>query len=733
MLGTLLAGRYKIITILGAGGFGQTYLAEDIQQAHRCVVKQFQPTSQDKKFLEVARRLFQTEVDTLRRLGVHEQIPALYDFFEDSKEFYLVQEFIEGHSLANEFSRRHQLTEGEVIAIIQDVLEVLQFVHQNQVIHRDIKPGNLIRRSQDGKIILIDFGAVKEIHTQMATSVSGMTSFTIGIGTQGYTPSEQLMGRPRYCSDIYALGMTAIQALTGLSPSQLPDDPNTLDIAWQDKTDISPGLKFILDRMVRYDYNQRYPSVEDVQRALLRLSDVPTNITDVEDVPAELLLPDGLLHQQLLTQPVRPESWREMVKAGVKAIAIATLAVSGFLLGIRQIGWTEPMEMAAYDQMTRLQPVAGPDPRLLVVSITETDLQNIQRVTPSDRTLAEALEILQALEPRVIGVDLLRDIPQDPGRAEFLQQLQANNVVAIMKLGDSNNGLIPAPSSVPPDRVGFNDFPIDSDNVIRRNLLFASADNQSYFSFATRLALKYLETENIAPITIEDKDGSEDVIQLGDALLRPLEKTSGGYQNADAGGYQILLRYRASGSPGRVITLTDVLDGNFEPEWIQDKVILIGTTAPSAKDLFYTPYSASQQDVHQMAGVVVHAHMTGQLIGAALGDQVLFWYFPGWAEMLWVVAWSAVGGVLGWFVRHPIILGGSSTVWLVVIVGVGVVLFSQGAWIPVVVPAIAFLLTDAGVAVFRLYRDYRRQSFHTRILAHPLTQQITQTFHNPQK
>ncbi|MBE9098033.1 CHASE2 domain-containing protein [Vacuolonema iberomarrocanum] len=718
MLGKLLAKRYKLMTILGAGGFGQTYLAEDIQAARRCVVKQFQPTTRDTKFLEVARRLFQTEAETLKRLGTHEQIPELYDYFEEDEEFYLVQEFIDGVSLASELTRKRRLSEADVIAILHDVLNVLQFVHQHQVIHRDIKPGNLIRRQEDGRIVLIDFGAVKEIRTQFSTGVgSGLTGFTVGIGTQGYMPSEQLMGRPRYSSDVYALGMTAVQAVTGLSPSHLPDDPNSMDVLWKDQAAISLGLEFILDRMVRQDYSQRYPSADAVVTALQRLTEIPTDATEI---PAEMLLPDSLLNQPW-TQPVPKETWRQMVGAGVKAIAIASASVTALLLGMRQVGLTEPMELAAYDQMMRFH-TPSEDPRILTVGITENDLQELQRSTPSDATLAQAMAILQELNPAVVGLDLLRDLPQNPGRTELLKQLEAENVIAIMTLSETEEEIVPAPENVPPERVGFNDLPIDPDGVVRRSLLFASVEENSYFSFANRLALAYLAEQGIEPQNPDPED--RELIQLGAALMRPLEPTSGGYQYADAGGYQILLRYPTSSQPGRIVSLSDVLEGNLDPEWVEDKIVLIGTVAPSGKDLFYTPYSAGQQEEHQMPGVIIHAQMASQLVQAAAGDQPLFWYMADWAEVVWIVGWSLVGGVLGWFVRHPIVLGVSTTTWILIVLGGGIVLFNQGAWIPVVTPAIALFVTNAGVSVFRLYRDYSRQRKATQWLT---TSTITAT------
>lgn len=218
MLGRTLKERYKLTRILGAGGFGQTYLAIDTQKSERsqCVVKQLRPASQDKTFLSVARRLFDTESKILEKLGDHSQIPNAIDFFEEDHEFYLVQEFVDGQSLEDEIKQVGKLTEEQAIALLKDVLPVLNFIHDNHVVHRDLKPDNLIRR-RNGEVVLIDFGAVKEIRTHLITGER--TGLTIGIGTQGYTPSEQLSGKPRYSSDIYALGMTVINAVTGRSPT----------------------------------------------------------------------------------------------------------------------------------------------------------------------------------------------------------------------------------------------------------------------------------------------------------------------------------------------------------------------------------------------------------------------------------------------------------------------------------------------------------------------------------
>ncbi|MGI2905729.1 protein kinase domain-containing protein [Tolypothrix sp. VBCCA 56010] len=267
MLGQKLGGRYQIIQHLGQGAFGVTFVAEDMQRPRnpKCVVKQFKPKATDPHTLGEARRLFDQEAEMLETLGKHDQIPCLLAHFEENQEFYLVQEFIEGHDLSEELPKGKQLSEAYAIEILQHILEVLAFVHQHEIIHRDIKPSN-IRRRQDGKIVLIDFGAVKQISTQVVNS-QGQTSFTVAIGTPGYMPSEQRSCNPQFSSDVYAVGMIAIQALTGIFPSKLPKDSQG-EIIWQNQAQVTQQLADILNKMVRYDFRERYHSATDALQAL---------------------------------------------------------------------------------------------------------------------------------------------------------------------------------------------------------------------------------------------------------------------------------------------------------------------------------------------------------------------------------------------------------------------------------------------------------------------------------
>ncbi len=267
-IGSTLQGRYQIIKILGQGGFSETYLAEDLHLPGNpnCVIKKLKPASSRPEILQIARRLFDTEAKILHQLGEHDQIPRLFAHFEENQEFYLVQEFIDGEDLSQEIIPGKLMIESYVVELLRDVLNVLEFVHQHNVIHRDIKPSNLIRRKPDGKLVLIDFGAAKEI-----TNIAANTEMTIAIGTQGYFAPEQMRGQPRMNSDIYGLGMIGIQALTGFYPYNLPEDAATGEINWRTQTQVSPKLARILDKMVRSNFRERYESATEVLQDLTSL------------------------------------------------------------------------------------------------------------------------------------------------------------------------------------------------------------------------------------------------------------------------------------------------------------------------------------------------------------------------------------------------------------------------------------------------------------------------------
>jgi serine/threonine protein kinase len=268
MLGKTLTGRYKIVKQLGGGGFSHTFIAEDgyLPDRPTCVIKQLKPASSQAEILKVSRELFDNEAKVLYRLGRHECIPSLLAHFEEDEEFFLAQELIVGDVLTQEIKRGECLGEQYTIDFLTDILQTLDFVHRQQVIHRDIKPSNLIRRASDKKIVLIDFGAVKEVSTQPISQLGHTSSLVIG--SPGYMPNEQYSGKTMFASDIYAIGVIAIQALTGLLPNQIPEDSATSEFCWRDRAKVTPTLADVIDKMVRFDFRQRYQSANEVLEAL---------------------------------------------------------------------------------------------------------------------------------------------------------------------------------------------------------------------------------------------------------------------------------------------------------------------------------------------------------------------------------------------------------------------------------------------------------------------------------
>ena len=302
----LLGGRYQVLEILAAGGFSQTYIAQDIHRPSnpKCVVKHLVSPSRESSFLYNARRLFQAEAETLEKLGHNDQIPRLLAHFEENREFYLVQEFIPGHPLSAELAPDRYWSEFQVVQLLQEILGILEFVHFHGLIHRDIKPSNLIRRQQDSRLVLIDFGSVKQMWTQ-AIAANTSTPTTIVIGTPGYISTEQGRGKPRPNSDLYALGMIGIQALTGMHPTQLQEESETGEILWQHHAQVSEELASILSKMVRYHFKERYQTAIEVLQALQMLS--VSQSTSQQQPPPVTLRPDVVLNQPISPNAIRAE------------------------------------------------------------------------------------------------------------------------------------------------------------------------------------------------------------------------------------------------------------------------------------------------------------------------------------------------------------------------------------------------------------------------------------------
>lgn len=273
----MLDGRYVPIKLLGKGGFGAAFLARDrrIPGMRQCVVKQFQPAgSLTSTQLQQAQQMFEREAEVLAQIGnEHEQIPDLFAFFpvivnslqpgQQDQFFYLVQEYIDGQNLEEELYQKGKFSEQKVLEVLQEILKVLKFVHDKGIIHRDIKPSNIMRR-RDGKLFLLDFGAVK----QVTNASSGSAAASTGIYSMGFAPPEQMAGGQIFPStDLYALAVTTLILLTGQEPTKLFDAYSN-QWQWRMQVTVKPHLADILDKMLLPAANQRFQSADEVLEAL---------------------------------------------------------------------------------------------------------------------------------------------------------------------------------------------------------------------------------------------------------------------------------------------------------------------------------------------------------------------------------------------------------------------------------------------------------------------------------
>ena len=266
----LFRDRYQVIRIIGRGGFGVTFLAKDLElpTTPYCVIKLLCPKVSSSSALETARLRFEREAKTLSKLGNHSQIPMLLDYFVLEGEFYLVQEYIQGGTLARLIRRNGPISETGVRQFLREMLPLLHYVHSNRVIHRDIKPQNIIRCQNHRRLVLIDFGAVKEQISQVEDSnMKGVT--THFIGTVGFAPPEQFDLRSVFSSDIYALGVTCLYLLSGVGPLDFETDRHTRKLLWRHKIpNVSAELGNILDQMLQPSPRDRFPSARSIIVAL---------------------------------------------------------------------------------------------------------------------------------------------------------------------------------------------------------------------------------------------------------------------------------------------------------------------------------------------------------------------------------------------------------------------------------------------------------------------------------
>ncbi|WP_204138815.1 CHASE2 domain-containing protein [Halomicronema sp. CCY15110] len=428
----------------------------------------------------------------------------------------------------------------------------------------------------------------------------------------------------------------------------------------------------------------------------------------------------------------RSRGWWRSQSANLMMIGVASLALSSGVAAVVQVGLLEGLEHKTYDQMMRLRQLTRslpPDDRLLIVTVTEEDLETLAEFPLTDGTVARAINQIQQHEPVAIGVDMFRAIPKPPGREALGAALQADNVIVIAQLSNSTGGPgIPPPAEVAPGQVSFNDVVVDADGKVRRALLVAEPvglpEHPYLFSFSLQLAMRYLATQDIAPTA---SSANSDYMQLGDTTLWPLQAGSGGYARIDDDGYQVMLDYRDRLTPARTVTLQAVLNDQVDPDWVRGKVVLIGITAPSFKDLFYTPFTGGASDAsHQMPGVILHAQMVSQWLDLALGDRPLMGMSHPWQEWLWCLGWALLGGTLAWYLHHPITLTASETGVFIAIAVSSYGLFITQGWVPVIAPALTVLITSGVVLAYQAQQSSRQRQMMQVLLGQNASPEIAQ-------
>ncbi|WP_017299836.1 putative bifunctional diguanylate cyclase/phosphodiesterase [Nodosilinea nodulosa] len=389
------------------------------------------------------------------------------------------------------------------------------------------------------------------------------------------------------------------------------------------------------------------------------------------------------------------------INFGSRAVLVSSLLALAMVSAGKRLQLFETLEMSSFDLLTRLQTQGSPDSRLLLVEVTEADLEAYGWPL-SDQVVANIIAEVQRYKPAVVGLDLYRNTPQDmPGQAALAQAFTAPNVIGIFNVGEQGDGIeVPAPATWPPDQTGFNDLAIDPDGVLRRSLLYVSDPENPFYSFPLRVVLAYHSDLAF------QVDRQDDLLRIGKAEFPALMAADGGYVNIDNRGYQVLMKYRTPYQPAPSLTITQVLAGAVPPDWVRGKIVLIGSTASSLKDEFFTPFSQDQSSQFVMSGVEVHAQSISQMLDAIAGQPALYRFLPQWGEFLWLLGWTLLAGVVGWTVRRPTILLMLSGATVVGIWGLSSLALAQLVWVPTVEPVAAFLLAMGLVLTQKaLYRS----------------------------
>ncbi len=398
----------------------------------------------------------------------------------------------------------------------------------------------------------------------------------------------------------------------------------------------------------------------------------------------------------------------------LRVISPIALGISGVAIALSYTGVFQLLELSVLDRWFRLRPTEAREQRIIVVTISESDLNHLGQWPISDEILSRLITKIEQQKPRAIGLDLYRDLPVKPGTEKIARVLRTTpNLIGVEKaIGETVK-----PSSIlkEQEQVALADLVVDPDGKIRRGLLSIQLDNaQVQLGLATRLALIYLAAEGIDLQAVGDTEARS----LGKAVFVPLRKNDGGYVGVDAGGFQIMLNFRGTEQSFNRVSIVDVLNGDIPGDEFRDRLVLIGSTAPSLKDLFTTPYSGGGNTSQYLPGVFIHANLASQILSAALDGRKLIKSVSEPFEWLWVLTWASIGAGVNLLLlnrssvsRHDLSLVQSTTICIIIpgaiLLSSGYLLFLAGWWLPATTPL--FSLIASTIAVSNHYQKNQKK------------------------
>ena len=398
----------------------------------------------------------------------------------------------------------------------------------------------------------------------------------------------------------------------------------------------------------------------------------------------------------------------------LRDISAIASCVSGLAIALSYTGIFQSLELSILDYWFRLRPREATEKRIVVVTIGEKDINRLGQWPISDDTLSQLITKIDRQKPRVIGLDLYRDLPVSPGTEKLAATFRSTpNLVGIEKAIGTR--VKPSPILKQQEQVALADLVIDRDSKVRRGLLSIQLNNgQVQLGLATRLALMYLAAEGIELEAVENSNQRS----LGQAVFTPFQSNDGGYVDADGGGFQILLNFRGTQSSFAHVSITDVLNENIPQDLMRDRLVLIGSTAPSLNDIFATPYSGGSELEQYIPGVFIHANLASQILSEALDGRSAIKVVSEPKEWLWVFVWTSVASGVSFSVlslssvdRDSLSLVKSSASSMIlpgiVLLGSGYLLFLQGWWLPVITPLFSLLFSTTVIGTY--YNQIQKQ------------------------